>query len=160
MSDLIETPAPVVKPALRIMGLGGNFNAANIATIPGLWTKLAPSLPLPGQDGGETYGVSRSGLDGKDMHYLAGVAVAADTPLTADFQDVQLSARPYLIFRQVLDGGPLHRQMRAAAQEIWGRRIPAGGHALAHAPELEVYPPGFAPDRPGAWVEWWIPVEA
>ncbi|HEX2814936.1 MAG TPA: hypothetical protein VHN39_00980 [Phenylobacterium sp.] len=28
------------------------------------------------------------------------------------------------------------------------------GCTLARAPDLEVYPDDFAPDRAGAWVEW------
>ena len=61
--------------------------------------------------------------------------------------------------RQVLDGGPLHPQMQAAVREIWAERVPASGQTLVRAPDLEVYPDGFQPDKAGAWVEWWIPVE-
>ena len=156
---LSHDPAPVLKPALRIAGLGDNFKPATIGNIPRLWDRLASLLPLPGQQGRESYGVARSGLDGRDMHYLAGVAVSADALLPADFQTLELSARPYLVFRQELDGSALHPQMRAAAQVIWGRLVPASGRQLTHAPELEVYPEGFRPDLAGAWVEWWIPVE-
>jgi AraC family transcriptional regulator len=49
--------------------------------------------------------------------------------------------------------------MQKAAREIWGGRLPRSGFTLARAPDLEVYPPEFRPDQPGAWVEWWIPVE-
>jgi hypothetical protein len=50
--------------------------------------------------------------------------------------------------------------MQAAVREIWGERVPAAGCALSRgAPDLEVYPEDFDPARPGAWVEWWIPVE-
>ena len=49
--------------------------------------------------------------------------------------------------------------MQSAVREIWGERVPASGCTLTRAPDLEVYPDDFAPDRAGAWVEWWIPVE-
>jgi predicted transcriptional regulator YdeE len=50
--------------------------------------------------------------------------------------------------------------MQAAAREIWGVRLPACGYKLARGPDLEVYPPNFDSGRSGAWVEWWIPIEA
>lgn len=50
--------------------------------------------------------------------------------------------------------------MQAAAKQIWGDLLPKSGRRLAQAPDLEVYPIDFAPDRPGLAIEWWVPVEA
>ena len=158
--QLAQSAGAVLKPAMRIAGLGQTFTAADIGEIPGLWARLAPSLPLAGQGGGETFGVSRVAPDGSGMHYLAGVALTPGAAIPDGFEGIDLSARPYLVFRQTLDGGELHPQMKAAAREIWGNRVPASGLTLAQAPELEVYPPDFQPDSPGAHVEWWLPVKA
>ena len=46
------------------------------------------------------------------------------------------------------------KALRAAASKP-GQDKPT----LVRAPDLEVYPESFQPDRPGAWVEWWIAVE-
>ena len=116
-------------------------------------------LPLAGQAGGGTFGVCCAGPGGQGLHYVACVEVTSDAPVPDGFEVVDLPARSYLVFRQVLDGGPLHPQMQAAVREIWAERVPASGQTLVRAPDLEVYPDGFQPDKAGAWVEWWIPVE-
>lgn len=158
-ANLIQAPAPAHKPAMRIAGLGQDFDESNVAGIPALWGRFAPSLPLPGQTGGGTFGVCCGGPGGQGLHYIAGVQVAQNAPVPDGFEVIELPARSYLTFRQVLDGGPLHPQMQAAVREIWGERVPHSGCSLVRAPDLEVYPEGFQPDRAGAWVEWWIPVE-
>jgi AraC family transcriptional regulator len=159
-SNLIQAPAPAKKPGPRIAGLAQDFDETTAAGIPQLWDQLIPRLPLPGQTGGGSFGVCCGGPDGKGLHYIAGVQVAADAQPPPGFEVIDLPPRTYLTFRQVLDGGPLHPQMQSAVREIWGERVPKSGYTLVRgAPDLEVYPEDFQPDRPGAWVEWWIPVE-
>jgi AraC family transcriptional regulator len=162
--SLTQAPAPARKPALRIAGLGRDFTEATVAGIPALWDEFEPRLPLAGQQGDGTFGVCCAGPGQQNlqtgMHYVAGVEIAADTLPPEGFELVELPARSYLVFRGVMSGGPLHPQMQAAVHEIWGERVPKSGYRLARAPDLEVYPEDFAPDRAGAWVEWWIPVEA
>lgn len=159
-SNLTQAPAPAKKPALRIAGLGRDFDETNVAGIPALWAEFAPRLPFPGQAGGGTFGVCGAGPGGKGLHYTAGAILADGAPVPAGLDLVEIPAHAYLVFRQVLSGGPLHPQMQSAVREIWGERVPASGRTLARGvPDLEVYPEDFQPDRPGAWVEWWIPVE-
>jgi AraC family transcriptional regulator len=163
LANLIQAPTPARKPALRIAGLAADYDETTIAGIPGLWRELEPHLPLQGQTGAGSFGVCAAGPTGQGLgmtlHYIAGVEIAPGVRPPPGFEVVELPARPYLVFRQVLDGGPLHPQMQAAVREIWGQRVPRSGCALARAPELEVYPEAFHPEAPGAWVEWWIPVE-
>lgn len=158
-SNLTQAPTPARKPALRIAGLGADFDEATVAGIPALWDQLTPHLPIPGQDGFGTFGVCCAGAVAKGLHYVAGVALKAGVAPPDGFELIELPARSYLVFRQVLTGGPLHPQMQSAVREIWGERVPACGYTLERAPDLEVYPDDFDPTRPGAWVEWWIPVE-
>ena len=158
-ANLIQAPAPAKKPGLRIAGLTQDFDEAAVAGIPQLWDQLIPRLPLPSQTGGGSFGVCCGGPDGKGLHYIAGVEIAADAEPPPGFETIDLPPRTYLVFRQVLSGGPLHPQMQSAVREIWGERVPSSGCTLARAPDLEVYPENFQPDRAGAWVEWWIPVE-
>jgi AraC family transcriptional regulator len=157
---LTQDPRPVIKPALRIVGPTGVFGEDTKADIPLLWPKLIERLPLAGRIGGATYGVgwAASGVEGC-FNYIAGVAVAADAPVPDGFAAKDIAARAYLVFHLETDASDLHPQMQAALRQIWGERVPQSGLKLANAPDLEVYPPGFQPDRPSR-IEWWIPVEA
>jgi AraC family transcriptional regulator len=160
-SNLTQAPAPARKPALRIAGLARVFNDNDKSGIPVLWERLARRLPVKGQAGLGTFGVcmAEPGAEPGSMRYLAGVALAEDAPAPDGLEVIDIAPRTYLVFRQVIDGGPLQPQMLAAARAIWGERVPRSGYHLVHAPDLEVYPDDFEPDRPGDWVEWWIPVE-
>jgi AraC family transcriptional regulator len=161
--NLTQAPAPARKPGLRIAGLGRDFTETTVSGIPALWDEFEPQLPLAGQVGGGTYGVCCAGPGEQNlqqgMHYICGVEIAADAEPPPGFEVVELESRAYLVFRQVMNGGPLHPQMQAAVREIWGERVPNSGCALTRAPDLEVYPDGFQPEKAGSWVEWWIPVE-
>ena len=157
--NLIQAPTPARKPPMRLIGPARDFDDATMCAIPDLWRGFEPHLPLAGQTGGGTFGVLSATRSGDGVHYVAAVAVSPETPVPAAFEAIDLPARSYLVFRQVLDGGPLNPQMHAAGREIWGERIPLSGRTLVRAPDLEVYPEGFRPDLPGAWVEWWVPVE-
>jgi AraC family transcriptional regulator len=158
-SNLIQAPAPAKKPALRIAGLAEDFDETTVSGIPALWDRLTPHLPLTGQNGRGTFGVCCAAPSTKGLHYIAGVALDAGVEPPAGFEAAELPARSYLVFRQVLSGGPLHPQMQSAVREIWGDRVPKSRYTLVRAPDLEVYPDHFDPEKPGSWVEWWIPVE-
>jgi AraC family transcriptional regulator len=157
---LTSSPEPVMKPALRIAGLAGRFDDSTKASIPTLWMRLVPHLPLKGQLSLETYGVSAAApdMDGDAIRYLAGVGIAVDAPAPVGLEVIELPARPYLVFRLQIEAEGLHPQMQAAMKVIWGELAPRSGYTLAEAPDIEYYPPDFQPNRAG-WVEWWIPVE-
>jgi len=159
-TGLTQTAEPVWGPALRLAGCSQVFDDMTKAAIPFLWQSLIPRLPLAGQTDGRTFGVCRGIPGGGGMRYTAAVALTPDAPAPEGLEIIDIPSRPWLMFRQVLHGGALHPQMQSAAREIWGERLPKSGHALAQAPDLEVYPPDFAPGRAGASVEWWIPVQA
>jgi AraC family transcriptional regulator len=160
--QLSQAPHPVRKGRLRIAGFAANFNETDKAGIPRLWDRLIERMPFEGGLG-ETFGVCSAAAPGSEpgaMRYMAGVHLAADAPVPEGLEMVDLAPQTYLIFRQVMDGGPLQPQMLAAAREIWGERVPKSGYKLAQVPDLEFYPADSNPDQAGAWVEWWVPVEA
>ena len=150
----------VRRDAFILAGAKGVFDQATQGDIPALWPKLIAVLPLPGQVGGVTYGamwpVDRA--TGR-FGYLAGVEVTGGAELPADIERMTLAAQTYVAFRIILDGGPLHPQMQAAMPKIWGEMLPASGLKHAGAPDLEVYPHDFAPNRKGAYIDLHIPVE-
>lgn len=151
---------PVRHDALRVAGFSGRFTEENKTQIPTLWPKLLARLPVQGQQGFESYGVCAMAPDGEGMIYTAGVPIAADAPVPEAMEVREVPAQDYLVFRLVLTGPNLHPQLQASAKQIWGERIPKLGYELAQAPDLEFYPDDFDPTRPGAWVEWWVPVKA
>lgn len=157
--NIIQAPTPARKPRLRIAGLAEDFDATTVSGIPALWDRVIPHLPLEGQVGAGTFGVCCGGALPQGLRYLAGVAIAQDATPPKDFEVIELPARSYLVFRQVMDEGPLHPQMQAGVKTIWGELAPNAGYKLAHAPDLEVYPEDFQDGKAGAWVEWWLPVE-
>jgi AraC family transcriptional regulator len=160
--NLTQSARPVRKPGLRIAGLSALFDETTKSGIPGLWDRFTPRLPIAGQVDYGTYGVCAAapGREPGSLRYMAGVALAADAPVPDGLKVIDLAPQSYLVFRQTVDGSPLHPQMQAATKAIWGDRVPRSGLRLVQAPDLEVYPGDFDPTRPGSWVEWWLPVEA
>ena len=159
--NLSEGAGPVRKPALRIAGVSRVFDETNKHEIPLLWGRLFGLWPALAQGGRRTFGVScaEPQADGACLHYTAGAALKDGEAAPPGLELLEIPAQTYLVYRQVMDGTDLHRQMQAGMKEIWGERVPRSGHVLVQAPDLEVYPEDFQPDRPGAWVEWWLPVE-
>jgi AraC family transcriptional regulator len=165
MTDIPNTlrltmePAPVRKPGFRVAGVAGVFTETDKAGIPGLWAKLAPRMPLPGQLDGRTFGVGCPNGAAGSFDYIAAVPIAPGAPAPEGLVARDVPAQSYLVFRLDVDGGELHPQMTAAMREIWGVRVPQSGCKLANGPDIEAYPADFEPGRP-AVLEWWIPVEA
>jgi AraC family transcriptional regulator len=156
---LTQDAAPVRRAGFRVIGVAEVFDVNNKSDIPNIWPRLVERLPLTGQLGGGTYGVGRPVGDDGLFRYMASVEVGSDAPIPDGFEAFNVPAQSYLVFHLQTDGSDLHTQMQAAMREIWGERVPKSGHKLANGPDLEVYPPGFTPDRPGR-IEWWIPVVA
>jgi AraC family transcriptional regulator len=158
LANLTQEPTRAA-PAYRVAGLKGRVSHADKSPIPQLWGRLLPRLPLPGQVAGPTFGVCWGEGEG-GFDYLAGAPIAADAAVPEGLAVMDVPAATYLVFRQVLSGPDMNPQMDAAAKEIWGERLPKLGARLARSPDLEVYPETFDPTKPGAYVEWWIPIEA
>lgn len=161
-SDLkpdVRLVGEVKRGGFIVCGLVGRFDGTSIAGVPALWDRLVRTLPLPEQAAPGTYGVCWSAGEEGVINYMAGVEVAEGARPPAEFDVKVVPAQTYLAYRLTVTGAELHPQMQAAMRVIWGEMIPASGRTLAKAPDLEVYPADFDPTRPGATVEYWIPVE-
>lgn len=157
---LIGGDAPVQRPAMRIAGISRGFGEDNRHEIPLLWAKLFALPGVSDQVRGRTLGVCRATDEaGCDISYTAGFELTDGVDALPGLDLITLPERAYLVFQMAIDGSDLHPQMQAAAREIWGVRVPACGFAMDRAPDLEVYPPRFDPTRPGAILEWWLPVK-
>jgi AraC family transcriptional regulator len=147
------------RPAFRVAGLLGRFDADTRPAIPGLWGQFVPRLPLAGQVGWETYGVCFGPDVEKGFEYMAAVEIAPDAPAPEGLQVRQVPAQAYAVFRLTTTGAELHPQMAAALMQIWGEGLQAAGLEPTGGPDLEVYPADFDQRRPGDAVEFWIPVK-
>lgn len=162
-----STPAAVTQlpdlahiAAFTVAGPASRFDEATKAAIPQLWSRLIGALPFAGQvDSWATYGVV-SGADRGDgsFDYIAGVEVDAGAVVPDGFVAKSIPAGSYAVFRIVLNGGPVHPQVKAAMAAIWGELIPASGLTVADSPDFERYDGKFVPTQAGATIDFHIPV--
>jgi AraC family transcriptional regulator len=159
--NLVPIKDIVHRSAFIVAGVGGRIEQANKHMIPTLWPKLFQRLAADKRKDWRTYGVCWAADDSEDgaMNYMAAVEVEAGTKPPAGLETMTIPEQSYLAYRLTIDGSDLHTQMQAAAKEIWGECIGKSGKKLAKGPDLEVYPADFDPSRPGATVDFWVPVE-
>jgi AraC family transcriptional regulator len=160
-ADVAQLPDLVSLGTFSVAGPSARFDEATKANIPQLWSKLIGSLPFTGQKPSwATYGVvwAADRAEGS-FDYMAGVEIEAGIALPEGFIAKELKAATYMVFRITLNGGPLHPQIKNAMAKIWGELVPASGLKLADAPDFERYDGEFAPTRPGAVIDFHVPVE-
>lgn len=160
-TPVVQLPDLVVKEAFTVAGRSRRFDEATKANISQLWSQLIGALPFEGQSPSwATYGVVW-GADQAEggFNYMAGVEITPDkTPLDG-FVTKDIPSATYAIFRITLDGGALHPQVKAAMATIWGDLIPATGLKVAASPDFELYDSEFSPNRPGAVIDFYVPIE-
>jgi len=149
------------RPTFRVAGLAMKLDRTSASQIPELWRRLMARLPLPGQTGGEGYGVCwASEPEEGGMSYLGGFEVAPEAKLPEGIASLDIPAQSYRVFRLTLDGSSLHPQVQGAMREIYEVRIPREGWQLPEGPDFETYNADFNPMRPGEVLEFWVPVKA
>jgi AraC family transcriptional regulator len=159
-SAVVQLPGLVTLEGLRVAGPTRRFDSATKAEIPQLWSALVGSLPFVGQfESWATYGVVW-GADREEgtFAYMAGVGVDAACVPPAGFETIQIPRGRYLVFRITLNGAAVHPQVKNAMATIWGELIPASGYEIADSPDFERYDSEFAPTRPGAVIDFHVPV--
>ncbi|MDZ5648109.1 AraC family transcriptional regulator [Nitrospirillum sp. BR 11828] len=158
--DVTHLPDLVPLDAFTVAGPSRRFDGATKATIPQLWPALIGALPFAGQEPSwATYGVvwAADRSEGS-FDYMAGVRITPDATPPAGFTTLRIPAATYAVFRITLNGGPLHPQVKTAMARIWGELIPASGLKVAESPDFELYDSEFAPTRPGAVIDFYVPV--
>lgn len=109
--------------------------------------------------GAKAYGVvSCTNKAEGSFQYMAGVGVEAGCTPPKGFATLHIPAATYVVFRITLNGTALHPQVRDAMAAIWGRLIPESGLQLADGPDFELYDGRFDPQRPGAIIDFHVPV--
>ena len=153
-------PERITLPAFFVAGPSNRFDESTKAEIPHLWSRLIGALPFDGQlDSWATYGVvSEADRSDGSFDYMAGVEVVAGASVPDGFTFMPIPAASYAVFRIVLNGGPVHPQVKAAMAAVWGELIPAAGLTVADTPDFERYDGEFAPTKPGATIDFHVPV--
>jgi AraC family transcriptional regulator len=160
-ADVLQLPGLKQREALSVAGVSHRYDAVTKASIPDLWPRLIARMPFAGQaPSWDTYGVVWS-VDRTNgaFSYLAGAGLAPGAETPAGLERIELPAGAYAVFRITLTGGPLHPQVKAAMAEIWGELIPGSGLTLSGGPDFELYDGRFSPTRPGAVIDFHVPVE-
>jgi AraC family transcriptional regulator len=148
------------RAGFRAAGIRISLDSCPGGEIPEMWGRLMQRMPLPGQIGGEGYGVCwTENAEQGSMNYMAAFEVAKDAKLPADLASFDVPAQTYRVFRLTLDGGPLGPQIQGAMRVIFETRVPQAGWKLSGGPDLEVYPADFNPTRKGATLDLYVPVK-
>ncbi|QYE34506.1 AraC family transcriptional regulator [Polymorphobacter sp. PAMC 29334] len=157
---VILLPDLVAIPAFFVAGPSSRFDASTKTEIPHLWSRLIGALPFAGQiDSWATFGVvSEADRSEGSFDYMAGVEIVADAAVPEGFAVMPILSATYAVFRIVLNGGPVHPQVKAAMAAVWGELIPASGLTVADSPDFERYDGKFAPTKPGATIDFHVPV--
>lgn len=157
---LVLLEKPVHRQASTLAGLKTTIENMDNSHVPPLWGRLFDNAGKPGQIGWTSLGVCWAHERAEScVNYMAAFEWDASAPIAAPFERLDLAAQTYRVFRLTMNGGPVNVQMQAAANEIWGKRIPAAGWRLAKVPDLEVYSEDFRPDIAGVTVDFYVPVE-
>jgi AraC family transcriptional regulator len=160
--DVVRLPGLARLGAMTLAGPSRRFDDDSKAEIPQLWSRLIGALPFSGQvESWATYGVVW-GVDRGEgsFDYMAGVETGPEPALPPGFNRMDLPPATYAVFRITLNGAALHPQIKTAMARIWGELIPASGLMLAGGPDFERYDGEFAPTRPGAVIDFHVPVVA
>lgn len=123
--------------------------------IPALWGEFMAKVPLPGQIGSETYGITCT-FDGANIEYMAGVRVENFEHLDATVPGgrVAVPAAEYAVFTHV---GP-----NEAIPETWNAIMDwirtNGRFKDGESPPLEIYGAKYDPTSENSQFEIWFPV--
>lgn len=154
-----ELPEPrlVDEQELLIAGLGERFTTERAQGIAALWQRFVPHIGrVPGQQGGETYGVCCNPDEDGSFEYIAGVQVTRSDGLPAGWRHIRLPARRYAVFLHRGHISSIHETFAA----IFQRWLPASALEVADAPEFERYSADFDPMAGTGQVEVWVPLKA
>ncbi|RXV68702.1 AraC family transcriptional regulator [Burkholderia stabilis] len=139
-----------------IAGMSSRYTFETNEGIPALWQAFIPYIGhIPGQVGGETYGVCCNPDADGSFEYIAGVEVNNRDRLPAPFRCVELEPQRYAVFEHSGHISTLHQTFYS----IWNGWLPTSGFKAVDAPEFERYSEDYDPVTGTGVLEIWLPVE-
>lgn len=151
----LSFPQFVDRPETLVGGLNASYTMETRTRIPQQWNHFAPRIgSVPGQVGGDSYGVSWNFKADSDFQYLAGVAIADAALLPADLTSVVLPAGRYAVFQH---SGHVSTMARTL-DTIWSKWVPKCGLNISPGPCFERYTTEFNSCTGLGGMELWIPL--
>lgn len=139
-----------------IAGMSSRYTFETNEGIPALWQAFIPYIGhIPGQVGGETYGVCCNPDADGSFEYIAGVEVKSRDRLPTPFRCVELEPQRYAVFEHSGHISTLHQTFYS----IWNGWLPTSGFNAVDAPEFERYSEDYDPVTGTGVLEIWLPVE-
>ena len=124
--------------------------------IGSLWDDFMLTVPLPGQIGPETYGITCA-FDGENMGYLAGVRVENFENLDAGMPEGRIAVpqAEYAVFTHVGPNDTIQHTWEGIME--WVRTN--GRFVDGDSPPLEIYGDAYSSGNPNSQFEIWFPVK-
>lgn len=153
----LEAPRFEQAPLMLVAGLNARYTCDSSSAIPAQWQRFVPHIgTLPGQSGGEAYGVRYNSDDDGNFDYLCAVQVADFSRLPPEWTRLRIPERRYAVFA--------HRDHVSTIRRTWNtiytKWLPESGHRVVDAPEFERYAADFDSRSGVGGIEIWIPIQA
>jgi AraC family transcriptional regulator len=141
-------------PAKLIAGLGGHYTAETNKGIPALWERFGPTYMdrVPGQVGGDAYGVCYNFAPNAEIDYLAGVEVTRFEGLPAELARLSIPPQTYAVFPHAGHVSELSELW----MEIFQEWLPKSGREFVGGPSYERYAAAFDPKSGTGGMEIWV----
>lgn len=149
------------KPAIKAVGLAGEFSPETQPEIPALWRRFwARHKEIAAAVEGHTFGLCIGVDNGEDTFtYAAALEVENLDNVPDGMQAFDLPPQTYAIFTVPLAGKePIGTEIGRAFRFIWNTWLPKSGYTFARAPEIEYYDRRFNADTLSGEIDLYIPV--
>lgn len=151
MPALNLQPRIVEMPALRIVGISGEYSRETTTDIPKQWDEFNTQLAASEYHAAaSTYGVI---YPLASMRYVCGIEMPAGANIPEPWVEVTVPAQRYAVFAET--GGI--EAIRAAWQQIFSNWLPKSGLELTSGAMLERYPENWLASGD---FEIWLPLAA
>ena len=141
--------------AMQCVGIRRTHAYADaVAGIQQQWKDMAGLGRIDGALGATLYGIM-CGADENGFEYMCGVEVADFGDAPAELGRIRIPEQQYAVFA-VTDTARMAETWLA----IWQEWIPQSAYEVAHTPEFERYPDGFATNPGAPRVEIWASIVA
>ena len=141
---------------LLISGIGSRYHCGSTESIAAQWQGFVPHIGnIPGQLGGNAYGVMCNFDEDGNFDYICGIEVRDFSQGFPDWTRVRIPAQDYAVFTH----SDHISTIRSTWTTIWNRWLPDSGREVEDAPTFELYGEKFDSMTGRGPVEIWLPLK-